>query len=244
MARCPQGKGAVQAVVVSSPSVDPIPHRAHQTESLRTEISRSRAAIDLNLRIQSGDRSVLVEEPGKGAALRRLFPMKRTIATLAFLSGIAAIALPAQAALIDFTASLDGAQQVPPAASTGTGSGSVVLDTVADTITVNLSFQGLTGPALAAHIHGPGAVGTNASILFPFMNVPNATSGSIPQQTFSITPSQISDLEAGLYYMNVHTPNFPLGEIRGQLEQVPEPATMALLAAGVLGLSAARRKAR
>jgi len=170
--------------------------------------------------------------------------MKRTIATLAFLSGIAAIALPAQAALIDFTASLDGAQQVPPAASTGTGSGSVVLDTVADTITVNLSFQGLTGPALAAHIHGPGAVGTNASILFPFMNVPNATSGSIPQQTFSITPSQISDLEAGLYYMNVHTPNFPLGEIRGQLEQVPEPATMALLAAGVLGLTAARRKAR
>jgi hypothetical protein len=122
----------------------------------------------------------------------------------------------------------------------GTGSGSVVLDDVADTITVNLSFQGLTGPAIAAHIHGPGAVGTNAGILFPFSGVPNATAGSIPQQTFSITPAQISDLEAGLYYMNVHTPNFPLGEIRGQL--VPEPATTLLVASGVLGLAVRARR--
>jgi hypothetical protein len=167
--------------------------------------------------------------------------MKRTLATLAFLLVVAAIA-PAQATLITFTASLDGAQQVPPAMSSGTGSGSVVLDTVADTITVNLSWQGLTGPAIAAHIHGPGAVGVNASILFPFANVPAATSGSIPQQTFAITPAQISDLEAGLYYMNVHTPNFPLGEIRGQLEQVPEPATVVLVAAGALGLAARARR--
>jgi len=168
--------------------------------------------------------------------------MKRTIPTLAFLSSIAAMALPAQAALITFTATLDASQQVPPNTSTATGSGSVVLDDVADTMTVNLSWQGLTGPAIAAHIHGPGAVGTNAAILFPFSNVPSATSGSIPQQVIAITPSQISDLEAGLYYMNAHTPNFPLGEIRGQLEEVPEPATTLLVASGVLGLAVRARR--
>jgi hypothetical protein len=166
--------------------------------------------------------------------------MKRTIPTLAFLSSIAAMALPAQAALITFTATLDASQQVPPNTSTATGTGSVVLDDVADTMTVNMSWQGLTGPALAAHIHGPGAVGTNAAILFPFSNVPAATSGSIPEQVIAITPAQISDLEAGLYYMNIHTPNFPLGEIRGQL--VPEPATTLLVASGVLGLAVHARR--
>src|SRR5207237_624209 len=55
-------------------------------------------------------------------------------------------------------------------------------------------------------------------VLFPFSGVPAATAGSIPQQTFAITPAQVADLQAGLYYMNVHTTTFPNGEIRGQLQ--------------------------
>ena len=163
--------------------------------------------------------------------------MKRIIVGLAFLSGIAVATPLAHATLITFTATLDGSQQVPANASTATGSGTVVLDDVADTMTVDLSWQGLTGPALAAHIHGPGAVGTNAAILFPFANVPAVVSGSMPEQTIPITPAQIADLEAGLYYMNIHTLMFPLGEIRGQLTQVPEPGTLALVAGGAFGLA-------
>jgi hypothetical protein len=127
-------------------------------------------------------------------------------------------------------------------ASTATGSGTVVLDDVADTMKVDLSWQGLTGPALAAHIHGPGAPGTNAPILFPFTGVTAAVSGSIPEQTISITPAQIADLEAGLYYMNIHTAMFPAGEIRGQLTQVPEPGTLVLLGGGFLGLVAGAKR--
>jgi hypothetical protein len=120
-------------------------------------------------------------------------------------------------------ANLVGSEEVPPTGSSGTGTGTVVLNAAQTQITVNLTFTGLGSPANVAHIHGPGAPGMIAPIIFPFSGVPAATSGSIPQQTFAITPAQVADLQAGLYYMNVHSTNFPNGEIRGQLQCPPAP---------------------
>ena len=103
-------------------------------------------------------------------------------------------------------------------ASAGTGTGIVALNAAEDRLIVNMSFSGLTTPANMAHIHGPGAAGMNAPVLFDFAAVvPNATAGSIPQQIFAITPAQVAELKAGLYYFNIHTANFPNGEIRGQI---------------------------
>jgi hypothetical protein len=131
--------------------------------------------------------------------------------------GLALTAQPALATISVFTTSLSGAQEVPANASPATGTGSVVLNDVAKTITVDESWSGLSAAATASHIHGPAPVGTNAPVLFPFSGVPAATSGSIPEQTFAITAIQIGQLQAGLFYMNIHTSTFPGGEIRGQL---------------------------
>jgi Cu/Zn superoxide dismutase len=120
-----------------------------------------------------------------------------------------------------FYATLTGAQQVPPVSTAGTGIGTVLLNTAETQITVNMSFTGLTSNANAAHIHGPAAVGSNAAVLFPFTSVPAATSGSIPQQTFAITAGQVTDLKAGNFYFNIHSDNFPGGEIRGQILYAP-----------------------
>jgi len=166
--------------------------------------------------------------------------IKRAFLAPAFLVAITMSALPTRAALFTFDANLTGDQQVPTNTSTATGFGTVVLDDVAHTITVDLSWSGLTAAANAAHIHGPGAPGTNANIIFPFNDVPAATSGSISEQTFGISNNRIPQLEAGLFYMNIHDANFPNGEIRGQLLPVPESDTLTLSIVGLAGFMISR----
>ncbi len=112
---------------------------------------------------------------------------------------------------------LVGSQEVPPTGSTATGIGTVTLSSDNTQITINLSWSGLTSNAISAHIHGPAAAGTNAAILFGLSGVPSATTGAIPAQTVNVTPTQVAQLRAGLFYFNVHSANFSGGEIRGQI---------------------------
>lgn len=116
-----------------------------------------------------------------------------------------------------YQAHMLAANEVPGNPSTGLGFGTVELSPDETKITVNMSFSGLTSTAVAAHIHGPAGAGTNASVIFPFTGVPAATSGAIPQQTFTINPTQVGYLKNGLLYMNVHSVNFGGGELRAQL---------------------------
>ena len=120
-----------------------------------------------------------------------------------------------------FQAIMLGVNENPPNGSTGVGFGTVALSPDQSTITVNMRFSGLSAPATAAHIHGPGGAGTNASVLFGFTGVPAATSGAIPEQSFAINATTNGFLTGGLLYMNVHNTNFNGGEIRGQLLLVP-----------------------
>ena len=154
----------------------------------------------------------------RGISIVGLVLLVAAVATLAL--GLAGSASSAAAAPTDTTyaaASLSGAQEVPPNASAGTGSATVVLNTAGNMITVDVSFSGLGSNANGAHIHGPAPAGMNANIVFPLSNVPNSTSGTIPTQQFAISAAQVADLNSGLYYVNVHSVNIGSGEIRGQL---------------------------
>ena len=122
-----------------------------------------------------------------------------------------------------FTASLDGAQEVPPTGSPATGSATVTLDAAETTITVDVTFSGLTGGAVSAALIHVAAPGTNGPLVITLSGFPAATSGTY-SQSFAITSAQVSDLRAGLHYVNIHNATFPGGEIRGQLTEVLSPA--------------------
>ena len=121
-----------------------------------------------------------------------------------------------------YVATIDGTQEVPPQATPAAGSATLTLDG-AKMLSFNISYGGLVGTETAAHIHGPAAVGVNAGVVFP-LPAGNPKVGMVGP----LTPAQEADLNAGLYYINIHTNFFPGGEIRGQILAggVPvEPAT-------------------
>jgi hypothetical protein len=133
-------------------------------------------------------------------------------------AGVTLLALTSrsEAATATFTADLKGSSEVPPNTTNGTGSVTVTLDTATNKITWNGNFSGLSGPATAAHIHGPAPAGKNAGVLVWLSAkgkpVPSPFSGSA-----TLTASQASDLMNGQCYVNVHTAANPGGELRGQL---------------------------
>jgi len=123
---------------------------------------------------------------------------------------------PARAAIVNFAASLDGGQETPPNSSTGTGTGTFVMDTVANTLTISIMYSGLTSPTIAGHIHGFAPPGVASPIIFPFSN-PN----SPVNEVWNFSESDQPQIIAGLTYANIHTTMFPGGEIRGQILRVP-----------------------
>src|SRR6266496_4978971 len=58
-----------------------------------------------------------------------------------------------RADVLTFVASLSGPAESPPNASPGTGFTTVTLDTIANTMRVQVSFSGLVAGTAASHIH-------------------------------------------------------------------------------------------
>ena len=116
-----------------------------------------------------------------------------------------------------FEATLSGASEVPPTQSAGTGKASVSLDAATKTLSWTVDYSGLTGPATAAHIHGPAGADANAGVMVPFTgDLASPIKGSA-----QLTDEQIAALDGGQTYVNIHTAANPPGEIRGQLQPVP-----------------------
>ncbi len=111
---------------------------------------------------------------------------------------------------ITFGANLTQAQEVPPTGSMGTGYADLTLDNGLN-LHLELSATGLSSTISASHIH-KGAVGVNGAVVFSIGAFSGTTSAD-----FILTPIQRDEILAGLYYVNIHTANFPGGEIRGQI---------------------------
>jgi hypothetical protein len=135
------------------------------------------------------------------------------------------LATAASAATMQFKATLDGKSEVPANASAGYGDLLATLDTVTKSLTYTLTFGGLSGPAGAAHFHGPAAAGANAGVALP---IGGKGPASPVTGTATLTDAQMKELESGKWYANVHTTANPGGEIRGQVVKAGNMATRAM----------------
>src|SRR6187399_42208 len=137
--------------------------------------------------------------------------MTRTmLATLAF---GAAVAFAGPAFADKMKATLDGKSEVPANTSAATGTADIDFDPASKKLSWKVTYSGLSGPATAAHFHGPAEAGKNAGVAIA---IPNATSSPV-EGSATLTDAQAADLVAGKYYVNIHTAANPGGEIRGQV---------------------------
>jgi cysteine-rich repeat protein len=133
----------------------------------------------------------------------------------------------AQAAVVNFSASIDAAQETTCAmTSTAKGTATATLDDASGAFSWNIVFgnnapnfnNGLVdfGSEILAHFHGPAAAGATAGIK---VNLPTG-SPKVGNATVSSTTDR-NDLKNGLWYINIHSGGCAGGEIRGQVLRVP-----------------------
>ncbi|MCA1579203.1 MAG: CHRD domain-containing protein [Acidobacteria bacterium] len=194
--------------------------------------------------------------------------MRKSLNLVALLFALFMFVGVAKADQLIFTTTLTGAQEVPPTGSPGIGSALVTIDTVTNLMTVNVAFAGLVSPTTVAHIHccaGPGGIAIPATTVPSFPGFPVGVTTGTFVQTFDLNLASsfnpafiaanggtvasaraafIAGLLNGQAYFNIHTAQFPAGEIRGQLQAIPEPATLLLLTSGVAGVLGVVRKRR
>jgi hypothetical protein len=117
-----------------------------------------------------------------------------------------------------FSVFLSGRQEVPANNSPGSGTCFVTLNATETQISVECRFRNLSSNVTGAHIHDNAPVGVIGPIRFDF-SFTGGTTGTIGPLTFSTTSAQVADMRSNKWYINIHTANFPNGEIRGQVKR-------------------------
>jgi len=137
--------------------------------------------------------------------------LARSILFVTTLFAASALA-PAFADTIKYKADLSSASEVPPNDTGAKGTIEATYDSATGMLSWSGSYSGLSGPAIAAHFHGPAAAGVNAPVLVPVDAKASPFEGSA-----KITADVAKDFADGKVYFNIHTAKNKGGETRGQL---------------------------
>jgi CHRD domain-containing protein len=166
--------------------------------------------------------------------------MKRLLCGAAVAAALLISATPSSAQVYNMTATLTGAEETTATPGvlgllTGAvGTATVSVDATNEEVAVQLELSNFATGTTAGHIHvGPRGVAGPVVLNFP---IPTGRTGDLPTQSYrlgraafvarpEIGINTIQDLFQAIIgggaYVNIHTSQFPAGEIRGQLVPVP-----------------------
>lgn len=113
-----------------------------------------------------------------------------------------------------FAFELGGDQEVPPVETDGSGDGYVWFDAQTNLLSV-LVYTTDLDDAVAAHVH-EGEAGTNGGVVVS-LEQDGASTWRSPGEVEIDDETAEKLLSAG-HYLNVHTPDVPSGEVRGQIQ--------------------------
>ena len=137
---------------------------------------------------------------------------------------LASAALPAAAEELKFMAALSGEAQVPPVETEAVGMADITVDTESMTLRWQMVYDGLTGEPVAAHFHAPaGPEETAPPVLDMVADLmgDEVTDEPLPTDIMAgsaeLTEEGLAALQDGMMYINIHTEQYPDGEIRGQV---------------------------
>ena len=149
--------------------------------------------------------------------MRRFHLLAGALALAFALAAVGGAAARSQADTLRIGADMSAADETPtPKGDVGNAKGTftatLTKSGTGGSISWKLDFSGLTGNAIAAHIH-VGAAGVAGPVRVPLCTP--CTSGVTG--TSNITAEVLDAIMTGRAYVNVHTPTNPAGEIRDQV---------------------------
>lgn len=165
-------------------------------------------------------------------------PARTTVTLAAVLALLASLAMASvtMAAETTLSATLAGvAEGANPGDPDGSGTASITLDPETGEVCWNMTATGIM-PVTQSHIH-TGAAGVSGGIVVD-LDV-DGFEGSSEGCTSDVEAATINDILANPagFYVNLHTPDFPAGAIRGQLAAGVPSTAVGVPAAGVLALA-------
>jgi hypothetical protein len=181
----------------------------------------------------------------------------RLLAGLALAAGALLVQGPADAATFNFVANLTGDQEpvlpagLGPSTATGFATGTLTGDFGQNNwvFTYSGTFSNLSSLITVRHIHNA-PFGVNGPVVHDLDFATVATSGvfsgewRFDDSSRPLTETLANELIAGRGYFNIHSQTYPGGEIRGQIELVPEPSGLAGTFVLALGGLIARKRNR
>src|SRR5579872_7618300 len=97
--------------------------------------------------------------------------MRMMMIAAASVAALAFSVATASAAGMTFKTEMKAALETPPTTSSGTGEVTATFDPSSKMLTWTITYSGLTGPATAAHFHGPAEPGKNAGVEVAIPNI-------------------------------------------------------------------------